>query len=51
VAHIGWPWVAVHPGLPQIRTCGTTAYGSSVTTSLGDIWNEWPRVPEEDSAP
>jgi hypothetical protein len=25
----GWPWVAVHPGLPQTRTCRITAYGSS----------------------
>ena len=25
----GWPEAAACPGLPQIRTCGTTAYGSS----------------------
>ena len=25
----GWPWVITHPGLPQIRTCPTKAYGSS----------------------
>jgi hypothetical protein len=36
-AVIGWPWVAIHPGLPQTRTCGITAYGSSVTNSLRDV--------------
>ena len=25
----GWPEAVTRPGLPQIRTCGTTAYGSS----------------------
>ncbi len=25
----GWPRVIAHPGLPQIRTCGITASGSS----------------------
>jgi len=25
----GWPRVIAHPGLPQIRTCRTTASGSS----------------------
>ena len=25
----GWPRVIAHPGLPQIRTCRITAYGSS----------------------
>ena len=25
----GWPRVIAHPRLPQIRTCGITAYGSS----------------------
>jgi len=25
----GWPEAVARPGLPQIRTCGTTAYGSA----------------------
>ncbi len=28
-ASVGWPWAVTRPGLPQIRTCGTTASGSS----------------------
>ncbi len=27
---VGWPRAVTHPGLPQIRTCGTPASGSSV---------------------
>ena len=26
---VGWPRAVTHPGLPQIRTCGTPASGSS----------------------
>ena len=37
----GWPWVDGHPGLPQTRTCGITAYGSSVMTSLRDTPSGW----------
>ena len=32
----GWPRVVSHPRLPQIRTCGTTASGSSIERSLHD---------------
>ena len=31
----GWPRVITHPGLPQIRTCGFPAYGSSSHTFAG----------------
>ena len=36
-AGTGWPRVLTHPRLPQIRTCGITASGSSIEQTLRDI--------------